>query len=72
MREDEDMMTTKEELGPAERRLLGLVEERLMMGQKLYGAFDVGSKNWDVEALEEIADALVYLGARSMQMEGLK
>jgi len=55
-------MSIAADLGDHERAVLQLVAERLRMGQRRYGRFDVGTDRRDFrqEALEEVADALVY------------
>jgi len=57
------------ELGADELRVLLLVAERLRAGQWRYGRFDLGSDRRDFghEALEEIADALVYAACGLMR-----
>jgi len=50
------------ELGADELGVLLLVAERLRIGRQRYGALDVASdhRDFELESLEEIADALVY------------
>ena len=53
------------ELGTDELRVLLLVAERLARGRRQYGALQVAHDGRDFrhEALEEVADALVYVSA---------
>lgn len=57
------------ELGFDEMRVLILVAERLRVGQQHYGRFDLATDRRDFahEALEEIADALVYAACGLMR-----
>jgi hypothetical protein len=60
------------ELGTDELRVLLLVAERLRTGQRRYGRFDLAAdrRNFHHEALEEIADALVYAACGLMRGHG--
>lgn len=60
------------ELGADELRVLLLVAERLVKGRRCYGALHVESDGRDfrVETLEEIADALVYSACSLMRGGG--
>lgn len=51
-------------------RIVPLVGERLELGRRLYGPLDaVGdARDWEAEALAELADAVVYLAARGLQL----
>lgn len=57
------------ELGRDELAVLVLVAERLAAGRKRYGNLDLSTdaRNFRMEALEEIADALVYSAAALMR-----
>jgi hypothetical protein len=57
------------ELGADELRVVILVAERLRVGQRRYGRFDVGTDRRDFhhEAIEEVADALVYAACGLMR-----
>lgn len=60
------------ELGTEELRVLVLVAERLRVGQRRYGRFDLATDRRDFhhEALEEVADALVYAACGLMRGRG--
>ncbi len=53
------------ELGTDELRVLVLVAERLAKGRQRYGELHIASDRRDfrIEAVEELADACVYLAA---------
>jgi hypothetical protein len=53
------------QLGDDERAVLQVVAERLHMGQQRYGRFSIATDGRDFrhEAVEEVADALVYAAA---------
>lgn len=55
-------------LGPDERRVVGRIVDRLLLGQKVYGemhlAFD--KRNFREEGAYELLDFLVYLAAREI------
>ena len=57
------------ELGPDELRVLVLVAERLATGRRRYGPLDLAGDRRDFqgEALEEVADALVYAACGLIQ-----
>ena len=57
------------ELGADELRVLLLVAERLRIGQRRYGRFDLVTDRRDFqhESLEEIADAMVYAACGLMR-----
>jgi hypothetical protein len=57
------------ELGTEELRVLILVAERLRIGQRRYGRFDLATdgRDWYAEAADEIADALVYAACGLMR-----
>ena len=59
------LLCVARQLGDDELAVLLLVAERLAMGQRRYGAFHVASdpRSFDIEALEEAADGLVYAAA---------
>lgn len=57
------LSTVWNQLEEREKRLLMDVAERLLMGQRVYGALSFGKKQWCREALEEAMDGMVYLGA---------
>ncbi len=61
-----------EHLNDDEADVLLLVAQGLFNGHKQYGNLDVivDSRNYGREALEEIRDALVYIGARLVQIQG--
>lgn len=50
-------------LGPREKRLLFHAGKRLLMGQNAFGELAKGKKRWSKEALEEMLDGIVYVGA---------
>ncbi len=51
------------QLGARERKVLILIGERLLMGQKAYGHLTQRKKDWAKEAAEEAFDGTVYLAA---------
>ena len=54
------------------KRILGLIEERLELGRKKYGHENVkdDGRNFTIEALEEILDCCVYIAAKLIEIEG--
>ena len=54
------------------KRILGLIEERLELGRKKYGHENVkdDGRNFTIEALEEILDCCVYIAAKLIEVEG--
>src|SRR5690606_16522373 len=59
------LMTAASQLGEGEIEVLALVAERLLQGQSWYGLLRLGTDQRDFhrEALEEVADGLVYAAA---------
>ena len=56
-------------LGPIERRVVLLVAERILMGQRQYGRLkgpDRDARNLVREEGEEVADAMVYSATREI------
>ena len=53
------------ELGPDELEVLAIVAEGLAKGRQSYGALNIAhdSRDFEAEALEEVRDGLVYIGA---------
>ena len=59
------LMTLAGDLGPDELTVLLIITERLRGGRAHYGELHVAtdSRCFSIEALEEVADALVYAAA---------
>jgi len=55
-----------------ELRVLLLVAERLRIGQRRYGRFNLTTdcRNFEQESIEEVADALVYAACGLMRGRG--
>ena len=53
------------------KKIIDLIKDRLEVGQKEYGhGIDVNvGRDWHQEALEEILDACVYIGAKLIQIK---
>lgn len=47
-------------LGPAERRVLLALAERLVMGASQYGPLEKRGRSWTREQQEELLDACIY------------
>lgn len=54
-----------------ESKLLKLIESRLQTGFKEYGALKIASdnRNYIQETLEEVADGLVYIASKLIQLQ---
>ncbi len=50
-------------LAERERKVLCTLAWRLAAGQRKFGPLTVAKKDWTFEALEEVLDACVYMGA---------
>lgn len=55
-------------LGADERRVVGRIVDRLLLGQERYGELNlaVDKRNWRQEGAEELLDFLVYTAAREV------
>jgi hypothetical protein len=64
-----ELTAVADTLGIDERQVVLLVATRLAAGQRTYGQFnlDHDRRDFQYEALEEVADALVYVGAALVQ-----
>ena len=51
-------------MGPRARAVLVLLAQRLALGAELYGDDLSNGRDWEREALEEVADGLVYIARR--------
>tara|TARA_A100001011_G_scaffold135564_1_gene142975 strand:- start:13183 stop:13413 length:231 start_codon:yes stop_codon:yes gene_type:complete len=51
-------------------RILKLIEERLLLGERKYGHQNIKSdgRDFELEALEEILDGMVYISARIIEV----
>lgn len=65
----ERLMKICADLGADELRVLVLVAERLAAGRRRYGALDIAGdrRDFQLEAIEEVADALVYAACGLMR-----
>lgn len=65
----ERLLKSATELEPDAQKVLCLIAERLLVGQKHYGRLSLRSdkRNWDQEALEEDADGLIYRSIATLQ-----
>lgn len=64
----QDLADSARTLGGDELELLAHIARRLVMGARQYGALslDTDDRDWNREAEEELADAMVYRAARSV------
>ena len=56
----EKLLTIWEQLGDREKRVLSILAERLLNGQRVYGHLVRAKKNWRKEMFEENCDASIY------------
>ena len=56
------------------KKILGLIEERLELGRKKYGHENVkdDGRNFTIEALEEILDCCVYVAAKLIEIQKIE
>ncbi len=54
-------------LDPVSRKILELSLERLEGGREEYGSWDLASRDWLKEGLEEMVDGLHYLAAEMIR-----
>lgn len=55
-------------LGDRERKLLAIISERLLVGQRTYGELSAGKRPWKKEAMEEMVDGIVYTACELLEM----
>ena len=53
------------------KKILGLIEQRLLIGEKKYGSENIinDGRNFLKESLEEALDCAVYLAARLLEFD---
>jgi len=68
----ERLQSLAQQLAPDELAVLLLVAERLAKGRERYGALNLATDRrcFEIEALEEAADGLVYAAAALMRSNG--
>lgn len=49
-----------------------MCEQRHTIGKFMYGEWDINSKDWETEAIEELADAVNYMTYLAMKLDKIK
>lgn len=66
------ILSSLEDIGPRAQSLLVKIAERLAHGARQYGDFDDRPRDWNLEALEEHMDAVVYMAMACMERDEAK